>query len=411
MHCQLRVLFLAVFVALLALGGMSSGKTAAAIPQAEPGVIARAFGARSVQVGVQSAALSPQWSPLAVDFANFNAVIAGVAAEREVAFVGEPLNSQVAVVSRRTGRQLAVLPRPPAGFVLPFIMHAVSDDRIVILDAGGFPQLAPFAPVNPTLYEYEVHSTAGGGFSAALIRQISFKNVYVGFTEDFVRLDDGRYLVSDSVLGSIWIIERDGTIKPGIVPKSFGDRDRIPKLAYCLPMPTVTVNGYPFLFADKSLPGVSPIAVRNGTVYYYSPCARGLYAFPLAILSDDRQPYQRAADIRLVAATPQNVAVEELLDTQFDRYDRSDPYLYAANALALQVIRIDVRSGRREVIASGAGLFDFPSSLAFLPPLFAGDRSLLVASNQQERTPLTNAAVSTTTFQLPFIVSKIRLTR
>jgi hypothetical protein len=392
MHCRLRFLFLAVFLALPALGGMTSGQAAAA-------------------VGVQSEALSPQWSPLAVDFANFNTAITGVAAEREVAFVGEPLNSQVAVISRRTGTQIAVLPPPPAGFVLPLIMHAVSDDRIVILDTGGFPQLSPFAPVNPTLYEYQFHLTAGGRFSAALVRQISFKNVYVGFTEDFVPLDDGRYLVSDSVLGSIWVVERDGTIEPGIVPKSSAVKDRIPTLAYCEPMPTVTVNGYPFLFEDSSLPGVSPIAVRNGTVYYYSPCARGLYAFPLAVLSDARQPYQRAADIRLVAATPQNVAVEELLDAQFDRYDRSDPYLYAANALALQVIRIDVRSGRREVIASGAGLFDFPSSLAFLPPLFAGDRSLLVASNQQERTPLTNAAVSTTTFQLPFIVSKIRLTR
>jgi len=411
MRCQLRLLFLAVFVILPGLSGMSSGKTAAAIPQAGSAVIARADAARSVQGGAQSEALSPPWSSSAVVFANFNAVIAGVAALRDVAFVGQPLNSHVAVLSRRTGLEMAVLPPPPAGFVLPFIMHAIGDDRVAILDAGGFPKLNPLTPVNPTLYEYQFNVTAGGRFSAALVRQISFKNVVVGFTEDFVRLDDGRYLVSDSVLGSIWIVERDGTIAPGIVPKSLTGSDSIPKLAYCGPMPKVTVNGYPFLFAASSLPGVSPIAVRNGMVYFYSPCARGLYAFPLAILSDRRQPYQRAADIRLVAATPHDVAVEELLDVQFDPYDPSDPYLYAANALALQVIRIDVHSGMREVIASGANLFDFPSSLAFLPPLFAGDRSLLVASNQQERTPLTNDAVTTTTFHIPFIVSKIRLTR
>jgi hypothetical protein len=390
---------------------MSSGKTAAAVPQTESTVSARAIGARSVPAEAQSDVLSPQWSSRAADFVNFTSVIAGVAALREVVFVGEPLDHQVAVFSRRTGIQIGVLPPPPQGFGLPFIMHAISDDRVVILDAGGFPQLAPFAPVNPTLYEYKVNATADGRFSAALVRQTSFSNVLVGFTEDFVRLDDGRYLVSDSILGSIWIVERDGTIEPGIVPKSFATSDRIPQLAYCRPMRTVTVNRYPFLFADSSLPGVSPIAVRNGIVYYYSPCARGLYAFRLAILADNRQPNRRAADIRLVAATPQNVAVEELLDVQFDPYDRSDPYLYAANALALQIIRIDVRSGRREVVASGPNLFDFPSSLAFLPPLFAGDRSLLVASNQQERTPLTNDAVTTTTFHIPFIVSKIRLSR
>jgi hypothetical protein len=231
-----------------------------------------------------------------------------------------------------------------------------------------------FTPANPTLYEYKFQSSPSHGFSATLVRQVSFKSVLVGFSEDFVPLDDGRYLLSDAVLGSIWVVERDGTITPGIVPKSSDLRDRIPKLAYCGPMPEITVNGYPFLFTGSTLPGVSPLAVRDGTVYYYSPCARGLYSFPLAILSDDRQAYQRAADIRLVAATPQKVQVEELLDFQFNPYDPSDPYLYAADPLVLRVIRIDVHTGAREVIASGADLFDFPSSLAFLPPLFPGDR-------------------------------------
>jgi hypothetical protein len=47
-------------------------------------------------------------------------------------------------------------------------------------------------------------------------------------------------------------------------------------------MPEITVNGYPFLFTGSTLPGVSPLAMRDGIVYYYSPAARGIYAFPLA---------------------------------------------------------------------------------------------------------------------------------
>jgi hypothetical protein len=76
--------------------------------------------------------------------------------------------------------------------------------------------------------------------------------------------------------------------------------------------------------------------------------------------------------------------------------------------LQLQVIRINLRNGARQVIAHGPELFDFPSSLAFLRtdgPL----TELLVVSNQQERTPLTNDAVTETTFNLPFIIAKVLL--
>jgi hypothetical protein len=73
-----------------------------------------------------------------------------------------------------------------------------------------------------------------------------------------VHLDDGRYLLSDAVLGSIWVAEPDGTICPGIVPKSFTSEDLIPTLAFGPTMPEITVNGYPFLFAGSTLPGVSP---------------------------------------------------------------------------------------------------------------------------------------------------------
>jgi len=343
---------------------------------------------------------------LSFDYTNIDNVIAGVAAGDGVVFIGEPLDGRVVVLSRVTGHRIGQLPPPPNGFVLPFIMHSLGKDRVAVLDAGGLPQPQPFVPANPNIYEYAYSFSPQNGFSASLVRAVSFANVLVGFPEDFVHLEDGGYLLSDAVLGSIWVVEPDGTVVPGIVPKSFDPQDFIPALALCPTMPEITVNGYPFLFTGSTLPGVSPLAVRDSTVYYYSPCARGLYAFPLAILSDDRQPYQRAADIRLIAPTPSIVPVEELLDFSFNPFDPSDRYLYAADPLKLRVIRIDLSDGARQVVATGPRLFDFPSSLAFLPTAVPVSE-LVIVSNQQERTPLTNDAVSDTSFKLPFIVAKV----
>jgi hypothetical protein len=215
------------------------------------------------------------------------------------------------------------------------------------------------------------------------------------------------YLLSDAVLGSVWIAESDGTIAPGIVPLTFNPQDFIPTLALCPTMPEITVNGLPFLFTGSTIPGVSPMAVRNGTVYYYSPCARGIYSFPLSILTDSRQPYQRAVDIQLVAPTSANVQVEELLDFSFNPFNPYDPYLYAADPLQLQVIRVDLSNGARQVVVSGPKLFDFPFSLSFLPTI-GPVSEIAVVSNQQERSQLTNDAVPPgTTFNLPFIVARI----
>jgi hypothetical protein len=357
----------------------------------------------------QSLAVGRPQRFISFDYANMDVVVAGVAGGNGIVFVGEPLNGSVVALSRLTGRQLGQLPPPPNGFTLPFIIHSLGKSSLAVLDAGGLPQPKPFVPANPIIYEYTYEFSPEHGFSASLVRTISFGSTLVGFPEDFVRLDDGRYLLSDAVLGSVWFVEPDGSVVPGIVPKSFAPEDLIPTLAFCPTMPEITVNGYPFLFTGSTLPGVSPLAVREDTVYYYSPCARGIYAFPLAILSDERQPYQRAVDIHLVAPTPSDVEVEELLDFSFNPFNPLDRYLYAADPLKLRVIRIDLSTGARQVVAAGSKLFDFPSSLGFLPTIGPASE-LVVVSNQQERTPLTNDAVSETTFHLPFIVAKILIT-
>ena len=346
------------------------------------------------------------------DFLDVSFLPAGIAAGEKVFFIGDPLEGRVLAFSRITGRQIGELPQPPGGFILPFIMHANGEGKVQVLDAGGLPQPKPLVLAHPLISEYSYSFSVATGFSATLTRFVDSTGTSVGFPEDFVQLDDGRILLTDAVLGSLWVIKPDGTYTPGIVPKTFDPADGIPSMALCPTMPEVTVNGYPFLFSGSTNPGIEAVAVRNGTVYFSSACARGVYAFPLAILNDNRQPYERAADIRLVSPTPSDIQVEELLDFQFNPFDRTDTNLYAAHGMQLEITRIDTRNGQRQVVAHDARLFDFPSSLAFVPPVAGldGPTTLAVVSNQQERTPITNDAVTVDSFNLPFVVTKVLVT-
>ncbi len=78
---------------------------------------------------------------------------------------------------------------------------------------------------------------------------------------------------------------------------------------------------------------------------------------------------------------------------------------HRADALQLRVIRIDLAAKTRQVVGDDETLFNFPSSLGFLPPI-AGVAPLMVVSNQQHRTPLLNDAITTDMTQPPFIVTK-----
>lgn len=335
---------------------------------------------------------------------------AGVAAVRDLVFVGSPFEGRVAAYSRWTKQPVGDLPVPPSGFVLPFILKAVKGDRVAVLDAGGFPSPEPFVPANPTIYEYSFRHDVRG-FSAKLERTVPFTGALIGFSEDAIQLDDGRYLVTDAVLGSIWIAERDGTIKPGLVPRTFTPGDAIPQTYFCSTMPVVEVGGLPFLFTDSTVPGITAMAARGGWLYFSASCAGAVYKIPLASLSDARQPWQRAADIRLVSAKPAGVEVEELLGITFDPSDPQSPYLYAADALQLRVIRIDVRTGKRTVIADDPTLLNFPSSLGFAPTLPGLPPALLAVSNQQHRTVTLNDAITEDVLQPPFLLTQMRLLR
>jgi hypothetical protein len=167
---------------------------------------------------------------------------AGVAAGERVVFVGDPLVGRVFEYSRQSGKMLGELPQPPSPFVLPFMMKHIAPNKVAIMDAGGFPTPLPLIPANPTIYEY-TYTTNGRSVNATLTRSIPFSSALIGFAEDIVLLKDGRYLLVDAVLGGIWIANTDGTIVPGIVPKSTDPADAIPQLYFCPTMPLVEVGG------------------------------------------------------------------------------------------------------------------------------------------------------------------------
>ncbi len=339
-------------------------------------------------------------------FLQLDFLPAGVAADRDVVFVGSPLEGRVLAMAARTRQPLGELPAPPEGFILPLISKSVGRGLIAVLDAGGLPSPSPFVPASPTIYEYAYRLGPKGAFAARLVRSLRFKDVLVGFAEDIVRLDDGSYILSDAVLGALWQIDPDGEVSPGIVAKSSAAEDAIQQLRVCDYMPTIDVGGIPFLFSGRTIPGVSPIAVRHGQLYFYSPCAEGLYRVPLSVFSDSRPPHERASDIRLVSPKDDDVLVEQLLALTFDSSRPQDPYLYAADSLQMRIVQIDVRDGSRRIIASDPTLFNFPSSMAILPR--PGCRSsLLVISNQQHRLTLTNDAITEDLLEPPFLMTEV----
>ena len=340
-------------------------------------------------------------------YATLGAPPAGIAGGRTVVIVGSPLEGRVIALDRRTRREVGSLPPPPGGFVLPYIIRALDESHVAVLDAGGFPSPMPFVPANPRIYEYEYDYDFIRGLTAKLKRTISFENELIGFAEDIAPIGHGRYVLSDAALGALWVVESDGKVRPGVAPKGLAPEDALFPLALCSSMPEIFVSGLPFLFSGSALPGVAALAANNGQLYFYSPCGRGLYSIPLPSLFDARQPYERIVDVKLVSKAADTVAVEQLLGLSFSP-DSKDHHLYAADSLQLRIIRIDLVNGTREIIADEPTLFDFPSSTAFLPQPGAAP-ILLVASNQQERTTLTNDAIQQDQLKPPFTIGEVLL--
>jgi hypothetical protein len=331
----------------------------------------------------------------------------GIAGDKRLVFVTEPLHGRVAVLDRATGEEIDELPAPPGGFLLPFELRLPKHGRLVVLDTGGFP--SPEFPAIPRVYGYRYDYDPGQGeFSAELTDTVSFAGLPFGFSEDVEVLGDGRYVVSDSLIGALWVVETDGAIVPGIFPASPAPADAIPALAPGFFFPTVdTVGGVPFALPGNFAPGVGSMTSDGEYLYFGSTFAGGVSRVPIAVFDDARLPHERAADIEVVSPRPDPGDFDTLKGLTFNPYDPQDDGLYATDPFHLRVLRIDVQSGVRTVIADDPELFNFPVSAKFLPPV-QGVTTLAVSSDQEHRFAALNAALGgVSVFQLPFLITEV----
>lgn len=343
---------------------------------------------------------------IAYDWTTRDAMPHGVAGDERFVFLTEPLTGRVVALSRYTGRELGELPAPPGGFVLPFALRSTGVGTLAVLDPGGFPDpTAP--PPTASIHEYEYRwDRRARRFEANHVRSLPMTGAITLFVEDFEVLPDGSYVVSESILGALWIVEPDGTVRPGVVPAGFAPSDAIPGLAPCGFPAGVSVDGIPFEPAGMFAPGVGFLAADDTYLYFGNTCAGGLRRLPIAALSDGRAPHLRGADIELLSPPPPGSVTDVLKGLVVDRYGEPDT-LYAMDAIALEVLRIDLVTGARErLIGPDAVLFDFPVCATQLPPVF-GLSPLVVVSDQEHRWTGINAALTEDQFRLPFVVAKV----
>jgi hypothetical protein len=321
-------------------------------------------------------------------------------------FVTEPLHGHVAVHDRFTGRDLGLVPAPADGFLLPFTLRVVREGRLVVLDAGGFPN--PGTLTIPRVYDYDyAWDHAAHRVNFTLVRAVRFDGLPVGFTEDVEVLDDGRYVVSDSILGSIWVVGQDGAISPGMTSDTPGQI--LPALGMCITdLPTPSAGGIPFALVGNVAPGVGSMGTDGSHLYFGDSCRGGIYRVPIASLADSsRSPAARSADVEVVSPSRPG-EFEVIKGLTFNRWEGRPRTLYALDAFKLRLIAVNVHTGTRRVVADDPVLFNFPVAAAFLPS-WPGLSTLVVASDQEHRFAAINHSITEDMFQPPWLVTEVLL--
>jgi hypothetical protein len=331
----------------------------------------------------------------------------GIAGDERYVFTTEPgvgvatAGARVVVLDRFTGREVATVPPPTGGFKLPFTLRVPRSGHLVVLDAGGFPPVGP-----PIVYDYD-YRTERRGFKAELARTVNFEGNPMGFAEDIEVLPNGEYVLSESIFGGLWLIGRDGAIRRGMVPDDGGAP--LPGLGPCqfLGNGSGFVGRVPFQAPGGFAPGAGSLAVHDADLYISSTCTGGVQRVAIKTLLDTSKPAAERAQT-ILTVTPRKNALESLKGITFNRWDDDDQWIYAGDPFQLTLIRIDSRTGKREVLSDDQKLFNFTVSTAFLPPVRRGAANPLVtASDQEYRWSATNAALGgEDAFDPPFILAE-----
>jgi hypothetical protein len=343
----------------------------------------------------------------AATFAKRASLTHGIAGDERYVFTTEPgvgvasAGARVVVLDRSTGKELATVPPPEGGFKLPFTLRVPQTGHLVVLDAGGFPPVGP-----PVVYDYD-YRTEKAGFKAELTRTVNFAGNPMGFAEDVDVLPNGEYVVSESVFGGLWLIGRDGAIRRGMVPDDGGDP--LPNLGPCQFPGTGSgvAGGVPFQAPGGFAPGAGSLTVHDADLYISSTCVGGVQRVAIKTLLDTDKPARARAE-QFITVTKRKYDLESLKGITFNRWDPDDQGIYAGDPFRLTLIRIDSRTGKREVLSDDHKLFNFTVSTAFLPPVRRhASNPLVTASDQEYRWSATNAALNgKDAFQLPFLLAE-----
>ena len=287
--------------------------------------------------------LAPSAAAARVDtLAARDSLTHGIAGDERYVFVTEPGvgvapgGARVVALDRFTGAEVAAFPAPPGGFKLPFTLRVPRSGRLVVLDSGGFPPSGP-----PIVYDYR-YRTDRRGFHARLDRTTDFKGLPLTFAEDIEVLPNGEYVVSESIGGGLWLIGRDGEIRPGLVPGRSAARG-----ARAVPVRgrrgrhgrRRDVRGPRRLRSRRGLTR----GARHAALHQLDLPGRRPAAPDPGAARRPRPAAERAK--RIVTVTPRANPLESLKGITFNRWDRDDPWIYAGDPFALQLIRIHSRSG------------------------------------------------------------------
>ena len=344
---------------------------------------------------------------VAYDYAKRSELPHGIDGDSRSVFVTEPFAGRVVVLDRVFGVQRATLPPPPGGFILPFAVR-VDDDarRVVVLDPGGFPDVDSFPTAKVHEYSYRYRY---GRIEATLTRTISFEGIPTVFTEDLEILPNGDIVVTEAGIGALWVIDPSGAIFPGIFPASPAPEDAIPELAGC-PLPSgVTVDGVPFELAGGFAPGTGSMTSDGTYLYLSGLCTGGLLRLPWSVFRDARAPFARADDFEMVSPMPAGKITEILKGLDINEYGDTNQ-LYASDALELQIVRIDLTTGEREVVMEDPYLFNFTAAGAFLPPHpLLGTTPYVGSGDQEHRLATLNVALEEDMLQMPFVIAKLHV--
>lgn len=342
---------------------------------------------------------------VAREFAQRDQLPHGIAGDRDLVFLTQPLTGSVVALDRSTGLEVGVVSPPEGGaFLLPFTLRVPETGKLVLLDAGGFPN--PFFPAIPVVYDIAYQwDRRTRTLSTQITRTVRFDGLPVVYSEDLEVLADGTYVMSESVIGGLWLITPEGDILPGMVPSGPAP---IPAIGTCF-LPSFEVGGLPF--GPSFGPGVGSLAEKDGWLYFGSSCLGGLHKVPVATLRDQtREGYAKAGDVVTVSPRADGV-VETLKGLSFDRWNPASRWLYTGAPFQLELQRIDIDTGEREVVSDDAVLFNFPVAASFLPPRGKGHdgHELFVSSDQEHRLAGINPNLAQTDFELPFRLAKVRV--